>query len=107
MTKAETIASVLLVEIDGPVATLTMNRPAKRNAMCDELLDAIDEFFSDPPEGVRVVILTGTRHGLPDGQPVDDLADSACVLSNNHGAGFRTAARTTGDVVRDHRPRGG
>ncbi|WP_375256299.1 enoyl-CoA hydratase-related protein, partial [Yoonia sp.] len=60
MTKAETIASVLLVEIDGPVATLTMNRPAKRNAMCDELLDAIDGFFSNPPEGVRVVILTGT-----------------------------------------------
>lgn len=60
MTKAETIASVLLVEIDGPVATLTMNRPAKRNAMCDELLNAIDGFFSNPPEGVRVVILTGT-----------------------------------------------
>ncbi|OBY24913.1 enoyl-CoA hydratase [Leisingera sp. JC1] len=37
-----------------------MNRPAKRNAMCDELLDAIDAFFAKPPEGVRVVILTGT-----------------------------------------------
>ncbi|NVO23249.1 crotonase/enoyl-CoA hydratase family protein [Donghicola sp. C2-DW-16] len=51
----------LLVEIDGPVATLTMNRPGKRNAMCDELLDAIDAFFSNPPEEVRVVILTGTE----------------------------------------------
>lgn len=51
----------LKVEIDGAIATLTMNRPGKRNAMCDELLDAIDEFFSNPPEGVRVVILTGTE----------------------------------------------
>jgi enoyl-CoA hydratase/carnithine racemase len=51
----------LKVEIDGAIATLTMNRPGKRNAMCDELLDAIDAFFSNPPEGVRVVILTGTE----------------------------------------------
>ena len=57
MTKTETPDTVLLVDIDGPVATLTMNRPAKRNAMCDELLDAIDAFFSKPPEGVRVALL--------------------------------------------------
>lgn len=50
---------MLTVEIDGAIATLTMNRPAKRNAMCDELLDAIDAFFAHPPEGVRVVIMTG------------------------------------------------
>ncbi|MEC9199580.1 MAG: crotonase/enoyl-CoA hydratase family protein [Pseudomonadota bacterium] len=51
---------ILKVEIDGPVATLTMNRPGKRNAMCDELLEQIDTFFAAPPEGVRVVIMTGT-----------------------------------------------
>ncbi|AVW90297.1 crotonase/enoyl-CoA hydratase family protein [Celeribacter baekdonensis] len=51
---------ILKVEVEGPIATLTMNRPAKRNAMCDALLDAIEAFFSRPPEGVRVVILTGT-----------------------------------------------
>jgi len=37
-----------------------MNRPAKRNAMCDSLLSEIDAFFSAPPNGVRVAILTGT-----------------------------------------------
>ncbi|MCA8881397.1 MAG: crotonase/enoyl-CoA hydratase family protein [Rhodobacteraceae bacterium] len=52
---------ILKVEIDGTVATLTMNRPGKRNAMCDELLDAFDAFFSRPPEGVRAVIVTGTE----------------------------------------------
>lgn len=54
-------SKTLKIEIEGPIATLTMNRPGKRNAMCDELLDAIDGFFSAPPEGVRVVILTGTE----------------------------------------------
>lgn len=52
---------ILKIEIEGALATLTMNRPGKRNAMCDELLDALDRFFSAPPEGVRVVILTGTE----------------------------------------------
>jgi len=56
-----TISSdMLVVTTDGPVATLTMNRPAKRNAMCDELLEALEAFFTAPPEGVRAVILTGT-----------------------------------------------
>ncbi|MGC1506263.1 MAG: crotonase/enoyl-CoA hydratase family protein [Sulfitobacter sp.] len=51
---------ILKIEIDAAIATLTMNRPDKRNAMCEELLMAIDGFFSAPPKGVRVVIITGT-----------------------------------------------
>lgn len=50
---------ILKVDVAGPVATLTMNRPDKRNAMCEELLECIEAFFSTPPKGVRVVILTG------------------------------------------------
>ncbi|MBY6049405.1 crotonase/enoyl-CoA hydratase family protein [Vannielia litorea] len=46
---------------DDGIAVLTMNRPGKRNAMCDELLEAIDGFFRKVPEGVRVVVLTGTE----------------------------------------------
>ena len=53
-------APVLKVNVSGAIATLTMNRPDKRNAMCEELVDAIDAFFSNPPESVRVVVLTGT-----------------------------------------------
>lgn len=51
---------ILKVVVAGPVATLTMNRPEKRNAMCEELLERLEEFFSKPPKDVRVVILTGT-----------------------------------------------
>ena len=51
---------ILKIDIVDSVATLTMNRPAKRNAMCDELLEAIDAFFSKPPAEVKVVVLTGT-----------------------------------------------
>lgn len=52
---------ILRIKVDGPVATLTMNRPDKRNAMCEALINAIDAFFSAPPKDVKVVILTGTQ----------------------------------------------
>ncbi len=52
---------VLEVEVDGPIATLTMNRPGKRNAMCEELLNALQAFYFAPPEDVRVVILIGVE----------------------------------------------
>ena len=51
---------ILKIDITDSIATLTMNRPDKRNAMCEELLEALDAFFSAPPKDVRVVILTGT-----------------------------------------------
>lgn len=51
---------MLNINIDDQIATLTINRPEKRNAMCDELVKKIDAFFSAPPTEVRVVILTGT-----------------------------------------------
>lgn len=54
-------SQILNIEVNGSIATLTMNRPDKRNAMCEELLGALDDFFSAPPKNVRVVILTGTE----------------------------------------------
>ncbi|WP_319533104.1 crotonase/enoyl-CoA hydratase family protein [uncultured Cohaesibacter sp.] len=51
---------MLKIDIEDSIAILIMNRPAKRNAMCDELLAHIDAFISAPPEGVKVAILTGT-----------------------------------------------
>ncbi|MGH1368410.1 MAG: crotonase/enoyl-CoA hydratase family protein [Maritimibacter sp.] len=48
------------VSEDG-IATLVMNRPGKRNAMCDALLHAIDAFFSNPPSEVKAVVLTGVE----------------------------------------------
>ena len=53
------MSDILKIEVEGQIATLTMNRPGKRNAMCEELLGALEGFYFNPPEGVRVVILTG------------------------------------------------
>ncbi|MDQ3309088.1 MAG: enoyl-CoA hydratase/isomerase family protein, partial [Gemmatimonadota bacterium] len=51
----------ILLERDGPVATLVVNRPDKRNALNAtvraEMLDALDDLRGD--EEVRVVLFTG------------------------------------------------
>lgn len=45
--------------IDGRIATVTLNRPEKRNAMSDAFIGALSDAFEALPEAVRVVILAG------------------------------------------------
>src|SRR5450432_2404519 len=61
--------SVLLVERDGPVATLTMNRPATRNALDPELLQALGEGLRSVADdtAVRAVVLTGAGDAFCSG----------------------------------------
>ncbi len=64
---------ILKIDRDGDIAILTMNRPNKRNAMCDDLLDAIDAFFSKVPDEVKVVVLTGTAGHYCSGLDLSEL----------------------------------
>jgi len=51
---------ILKIDSQGPITVLTINRPDKRNAMSDGLLAAFERFFSAPPEGCKVVVLSGS-----------------------------------------------
>ena len=53
--------SVIRYETDGPVATITMNRPEMANAEDTTLIDQLDAAFdlADADEAIRVVILAG------------------------------------------------
>ncbi len=65
----------VLVERDGYVVTVTLNRPEKRNAFNAEVLcrlcDAWDEIDGNPD--VRVAILTGAGGGFSAGADLDRL----------------------------------
>lgn len=49
----------VLVERDGGIATITVNRPKALNALNTQTLDELKEAFTTLDEDVRVVILTG------------------------------------------------
>jgi enoyl-CoA hydratase/carnithine racemase len=51
--------SVLDIRVDGAIAHLQFNRPAKRNAVNDRTIEALRSFFSTIPEGVRAIVLSG------------------------------------------------
>ena len=71
--------------VEGELATLTLNRPEKRNAismaMIEELLAAFDEAESSP---ARIVILTGAGKAFCSGMDLDALrAISAQSVEQN------------------------
>src|SRR5512145_384326 len=65
----------VLVERDGPVLTVTLNRPDKRNAFDAEVLcrlcDAWDMIDGD--DGVRAAVVTGAGGNFSAGADLDRL----------------------------------
>jgi enoyl-CoA hydratase/carnithine racemase len=53
-------SELLQIERRDNIAVLRLNRPDKRNALCDQLVDDLGDFFSRPPDGVAVVVLHGS-----------------------------------------------
>ena len=50
-------SALLKIETVGAVMTVGLNRPAKRNALNDGIILAIQDCFSDLPEGVGAVVI--------------------------------------------------
>ena len=82
---------MLEIDIEDDIAVLTMNRPDKRNAMCDALLEAIDAFFSAPPEGVRVAVLTGTAGHFCSGLDLSEHVSRDAEGTMRHSRGWHRA----------------
>lgn len=79
--------SDILLEIDGPVATLTLNRPTAANAltlpMCRELMQAAIRCDEDP--AVRAIVLTGAGRLFCAGGDLQSFAE----LGDGIGAGLK------------------
>lgn len=49
--------SPLSIALDGPLATIRLGRPERRNALTEELVERIGAFFADPPTETRAALL--------------------------------------------------
>ncbi len=79
---------MLQIDISDGVAVLTMNRPAKRNAMCDGLLEELDAFFRSPPAGVKVAVLTGTAGHFCSGLDLSEHVQRDAEGTMRHSRGW-------------------
>ena len=58
----------VLYEVEDHIATITLNRPHRRNAISTRMLMLLTELFSkaDDSPDVRVALLTGSPKSRPD-----------------------------------------
>ena len=87
---AEAAADEVLYTVDGHVATITINRPDRRNAMSwsvvQHLRDRVAEAKADGD--VRVVVLTGAgERAFCAGADLDNMAAGASFLDLHEGRG--------------------
>lgn len=78
----------LLYDVDGHIATITLNRPEKLNAFSNEMLALWAESITRASEdqGVRVVIVTGAGRGFCSGADVGRERAGGDVLGGDPNA---------------------
>ena len=73
MSDTKTENNPVKVNIDGAIAHVILSRPEKRNAFDDDTIRALENFFSAPPKGVRVAILSGEGEHFSAGLDLSGL----------------------------------
>jgi len=77
MTTLDTGTEDLLAELDDGVAVITMNRPSRRNAFSDVMLEALGRILAEVEvsDAVGCVVLTGAGGAFSAGGDVKAMAD--------------------------------
>jgi 2-(1,2-epoxy-1,2-dihydrophenyl)acetyl-CoA isomerase len=94
----------LRTDLADGVLTLMLDRPARRNALTGEVLDALAAALTDLDDEVRVVVLTGEGKGFCAGQDLADEAVSADAADlgatvDRWNAGVRAVATVRVPVI--------
>ena len=102
MTVEPTYENILFA-VDGPVATVTLNRPKALNALnaalMAELTDAMTRLDHD--EAVRCIVLTGNERAFAAGADIKEMAGASAVdmLGRSTLSGFDAVRRLTKPII--------
>ena len=61
------------LDVDGPIATVTLARPEKRNALGLDFMKSVIEAFNDVPDDVGVVVLTAEGKVFSAGHDMKEM----------------------------------
>ena len=78
------LPSSLLARRHGAVAVLTLNRPAKRNALNDETVLGIERFFTHLPDDVRCVVLAAAGDHFSAGLDLSEMGEHDTISGVRH-----------------------
>ena len=75
------MSELVLVERDGPVAVVTLNRPDQLNALSDELMEQLITALVDldRDDDVRCIVLGGSERAFAAGADIAELAKSSAI----------------------------
>lgn len=85
--------------IDGPVATITLNRPEKLNPLTFESYSDLRDLLAELPhhEGVKVLVIQGEGRGFCGGGDVNEIIGELLKMRAHDLMRF---TKMTGDVIR-------
>ena len=68
-------SALLRIETAGPVLSVGLNRPAKRNALNDGIILAIQDCFSNLPDGIGAIVIHGVGDHFSSGLDLSELTE--------------------------------
>ncbi|WP_280154787.1 crotonase/enoyl-CoA hydratase family protein [Piscinibacter sp. XHJ-5] len=82
---------LLRIETEGPVSHIRLNRPAKRNALSDELIAQLHTAFVNLPQDTRAVVLSGEGEHFCAGLDLSELGDRSVHGGIEHSRSWHAA----------------
>lgn len=86
-----TQSEVLRLELQGPIAKITINRAAKRNALSDELVRALQHCFETLPDTVRAAVLVGDGSHFCAGLDLSEVRENNTTEGLHHSRMWHAA----------------
>src|SRR5438034_4509505 len=83
-TAAAGSSDLLKIEQKGAVLTVGLNRPAKRNALNDGTILAIEDCFSNIPDGIGAVVIHGVGVHFSSGLDLSELTEHDATEGLRH-----------------------
>src|SRR6187401_2148033 len=77
-------SDLLVIEQSAAVLSVGLNRPAKRNALNDGIILAIQDCFSNLPEGTGAVVIHGVGDHFSSGLDLSELTEQDATEGLRH-----------------------